>query len=109
MKLINVLYDWEIDDETYDLISSNDLDIISVPDFVCEDLEETVQKFFNWVDSTEEHGYFVIHPKYGRVLSVGTNEFIKWLNDNYFQCENQEAVIVEKFAKYNPDYPSAYF
>jgi hypothetical protein len=40
---------------------------------------------------------------------LDTDGFIKWINDNYFQCENQEAVMIEAFTKYNPYYPSAWF
>lgn len=109
MKLINLLYDYEYDDIEDTVIVTGNVDIISVPDFVCENLDIIVQKFFDWVSSTREHGYFVKNASGHETLIVGTNEFVKWLNDNYSEYENQEIVVVEEHTKYNPNYPSAEF
>ncbi|MDR1094369.1 MAG: hypothetical protein LBL66_09515 [Clostridiales bacterium] len=104
MKLINVLYPYDSDSYDYD-----DADILLVPDFVHDHIEDVVQTFFDWTASTREHGYFVPDEKGGEVLAVGTDEFVKYLNDNYFQSENQETVVVKAHTKYNAGYPSAEF
>ena len=109
MKLINILYDYKYDDIEDTVIVTGDVDIVSVPDFVCNNIDAVVQKFFYWASSTRDHGYFVQNTSGHEVLAVGTNEFIKWLNDNYIQYENQEIVVVEAHTKYNPNYPSAEF
>ena len=99
MKLINILYADEY----------NDVDILRVPDFIHDNIGNVVQDFFNWVSSTKSHGYYKQGPDGHEVLCVGTNEFVKWLNENYVQYEDQEIVVVEEHTKYNPNYPSAEF
>lgn len=109
MKLINILYDYEYDDIEDTIIVTDYVDIISVPDVVCNNLDTIVQKFFDWVANTKNHKYHIKNANGEEVLAVGTNEFIKWLNNNYIQCENQEIKIVEEHTSYNPNYPSALF
>ena len=96
MKFINILYA-----DKYD-----DVDILCVPDFVHDNVDTIVQKFFDWASSTREHGYFVKDDNGREILAVGTDELVKWLNDNYIQYENQEIVVVESHTKYNPNYSS---
>jgi hypothetical protein len=42
-------------------------------------------------------------------MGVNSDHFVKWIDDNYFQCENQNSVVVEVGTTYNPDYPTAKF
>ncbi len=107
MRLINIIYDYEYDDSTQQLIIADDVDIVSVPDIVCENLEEVVQKFFDWTNSIESGCWKDID---GELLCcVETEDFIKWINSNYFNSENKEAFIVKQHTKYNPIYPIAEF
>ena len=99
MKRINIVYADEYDD----------VDILCVPDFVHDNIEAVTQNFFDWTSSTKEDGYFTQNPQGDEVLCVGTEEFIKWLNDNYIQYENQKATVIEAHTIYNPNYPSAEF
>ena len=110
MKNINVIYDYEYDYETDTLTVTDDVDIISVPDFVCEHLEEIVQKFFDWAKETKDHGYWEWNEE-GKyfALALGTKEFLKWLNINYYSCENKESVLIEEHTKYRPELPCAEF
>jgi hypothetical protein len=99
MKLINLIYEDDYDD----------VDILLVPDFVHDHIEDVLQTFFNWAAKTREHGYFIIDEKGKEVLAIATKEFVEWLNCNYFQSEGQEIVVVEANTKYNAEYPSAEF
>ena len=107
MKLINIIYDYEYNDSTQQITIADDVDIVSVPDIVSENLEEIVQKFFAWTDSIESGCWKNIDEKL--VCCVETEDFIKWINKNYFNSENKEAVIVKQHTKYNPSYPIAEF
>jgi hypothetical protein len=99
MKLINLVYEYDYDD----------VDIVSVPDHVCDNIDRVVQEFNDWTGNTRDHGWFVIDDKGKEVLATGTKEFVKWLNDNYFRYENKEIVVVKAHTKYNPKYPTADF
>lgn len=106
MKLINVIYDYEYDDITDTITVTGDVDIIKVPDFVSDNIDDIVQKFFRWTELSENKK---IYENENGILCIGANEFVEWLNENYYQCENQKIVIIETNTKYNPDYPSAWF
>ena len=109
MKLINILYDYEYDDVQDTIEVTDCVDIVRVPDFVCDNLDSIVQKFFDWVSNTKNYNYYIKNANGEEVLAIGTNEFVKWLNETYIQCENQEITIVETHTEYNPNYPSALF
>ncbi len=107
IKLINVIYNYEYDDLTEQLIIGDDVDIVCVPDIVCENLDATVHEFFNWT-STKESGCW--KTENGElVCCVDTEDFIRWINIKYFNSENKNAYIVEQHTKYNPNYPIAEF
>ena len=114
MELINIAYDYEYDDDV--LIDMGAVDIVLVPDFVGNHLDETVQKFFDWIEIVVRNSKQSDYPEYwfqneqGEIsLGVGTVQFVKWLNCNYFTCENQECVIIATNVKYNENYPTAMF
>lgn len=109
MKLINILYDYEYCDIEDTIEVKDYVDIVKVPDFVCSNLDEIVQEFFDWVSNTKNHNYYIKNTNGDEVLAIGTNEFIKWLNENYKQCEDQEIILVKAHTDYNPNYPSALF
>ena len=116
MKYINVMYDYEYDDDGETLLEPGEVDIVLVPNFVHDNLDDIVQKFNSWVGDEVYEADKGKHPNYwvkesnGRMcMSVGTDHFVDWINDNYFHCENQESKIIEINTKYNPEYPSAEF
>lgn len=115
MKLINVAYDFEYDDND-NLIDMGTVDILCVPDYVHDNLDEIVKKFNYWVGDEVYFGEKNKHPEYWAkldngevVMNVGTEHFVKWLNDNYFNCEHQKSVIIATEAEYNPSFPTAKF
>ena len=99
MQFINIIYG---DDYNY-------ADILLVPDLVCNNLNDIVQSFFDWLFTTKDHGYWKTNCNGDSYLSAGTNEFVKWLSDQYGNLENEEIRVVKKNTKYNPSYPVADF
>lgn len=115
MKLINIAYDYEYDEDDV-LIDMGTVDVVLVPDYVYNNLDVIVQKFFNWTDNVVRNAKSNEHPEYWAkldngeiVMNVGTEHFVKWLNDNYFNCEHQKSVIIATEVEYNPSYPTAKF
>lgn len=107
MKLINVTCDYDYDEITEQIIVRDNVDILCVPDIVCEDLDATVQEFFNWTN-TKESGCW--KTENGRlVCDANPEDFVRWINSKYFSSENKNAYIVKKNTKYNPNYPIAEF
>lgn len=106
MQLINIVFDYEHDDITDTILVTEDVDIIKVPNFVNDNIDDIVQKFFRWTELTENRKKY---ENEDGILCIGTNEFVEWLNENYYQCENQKIVIIETNTKYNPNYSSAWF
>lgn len=113
MKFINLAYDYEYDDNV--LIDMGKVDILIVPDFVSENLDEIVQKFFIWTDEVRKvekskyPEYWMKLPNGDIGMCVNSNHFVEWLNKNYFQCENENSTIVKIGTTYNPNYPTAKF
>lgn len=107
MKYINIVYDYEYDESHQRLTVSGDVDIVSVPDIVCENIEEVVQKFFDWTNRIDSGCWKDIDGKL--TCCVETEDFIKWINNNYFNCENKKAEIIRQHTEFNPSYPIAEF
>lgn len=115
MKYINVLYDYRLD-ESGNVIDADNADILLVPNYVCENIDEIVQEFFDWVDteivdSPKEiyPGYWVTLSDGNKCLGVNSGHFVDWLNKRYFCCEKKEALVIKVNTIYNPQYPSAKF
>lgn len=115
MRYINIAYDYEYDNNDV-LLDMGTVDIVLVPDFVCDRLDEIVQKFFDWCDEevrlAEKSRYpeFWVQDKAGDwCMSVGTEHFIRWLNERYFDCEQQKSELIKKDTEYEPKYPTALF
>lgn len=99
MKNINILYF-----DNYD-----DVDIVCVPNIVCEDLDNVVQKYFNWLSSTKDHGHWKIKADGTMYIECDDAEvFVEWINQNFKEDEN-EAYIVKRNTKYDPHYVIAEF
>lgn len=107
MKNINVIYDYSYNDETETIDIFDDVDIISVPNMVADNLDNVVQKFFDWTNTVDSGCWKQINNKV--VCCVETSDFIRWLNRNYFYCEEKESTIIEQHTKFNPEYPCAEF
>lgn len=97
MKKINVLFADEYDD----------VDILLVPDHIAESIETVTQQFFDWTSINQSH--FMVTDEHGNQFkSVGTNEFIWWLNTHYI-IGSEKATILESHTTYRPDYPTSEF
>lgn len=107
MKNINVIYDYDYDEKHDVTIVKGDVDIISVPDVVFENLENIVQEFFDWAYSEESDCWTTVNNE--KICCAGANEFVKWLNKNYSYCKQCSAKIIEENVKYNPKLPCAEF
>ena len=115
MKYINVLYDYLLD-ESGNVIDANNADILLVPNYVCENIDEIVQEFFDWVDTEVVNspketypGYWVTLSDGDKCLGVNSDHFVDWINKRYFFCEKKEALVSKVNTIYNPQYPSAKF
>ena len=97
MKNINILYF-----DNYD-----DVDIVCVPDIVCEDLDNIVQKYFKWLASIEDY-WKKSEDGSKHIECDDAAAFVKWVNEN-FKEENNEAYIVKRNTEYNPKYETAEF
>lgn len=116
MKLINVIYDYEYDYIEDVITDISAADILSVPDFVCDNLNDIVQEFFNWTNDEVRNAEKSMYPEYWTQLSNGkicmginSDHFVKWLNNNYYHFENKESVVVKIETTYISDYPTAKF
>ena len=116
MKYINIVYDYEYDEITNSIINMGNVDIVLVPDIVCNNLQSIVQTFFDWVSKEVYYSEKDKHPEYWTALSdgsvcmgVNSEHFVKWINDNYFSYENQKTVVAKVETTYNPNYPLVKF
>lgn len=96
MKLINLTFG---DDR-------EDVDILSVPDCVCENIESITQEFFNWLENTKEHGCWRETESGVPYLAVETKDYVEWLNKHYCNQDNDKVTVVKSHVKYNPRYDS---
>lgn len=116
MKYINIVYEYDYDETTDSIINIGKVDILLVPDFVCNNLNSIVPNFFDWVSREVYHAEKSKHPEYWTYLSDGSaciginsEHFVNWLNDNYFSCENQKSIVVKVETVYDPNYPLVEF
>ena len=107
MKKIIIAYDYQYDDIAGKLTVAGEVDIVCVPDYICENLEQKVQEFFDWTDTPDSGCRKEINGK--AVCCGAAEDFVSWINQNYSDPEDQPALIAEKFAEYAPQYPTAEF
>ena len=99
MKHINIVYDDNFDD----------VDIIAVPDNIAQNIESVVQEFMEWVSTPKNQKRFVVKSAEGNlVLSVGTDEFLWWLN-NMKPTVDAKASLVCQHTVLMPGLPVADF
>lgn len=99
MRYINLVYD-----DNYD-----DVDILLVPDFVAENVEDTSSKFLSWLNVSENQQRFLIVLEDGRqILGVETEGFLWWLN-NVMINHGPKAKIIKQHTHIVLGYPNVEF
>lgn len=98
MKKINIIFEYDY----------SDVDILSVSNYVADNLDEIVQRFFDWMsDEKNNHNYRIQNSNGTSTLEIGTEAFVWWLNT---QCiGDTNAKIMAQHVNYCPDYPIADF
>jgi len=100
MKLINVVYE-----EDYE-----DVDILSVPDYIYENIENEVQLYFDWLfDKSSSHDYWKKNEKGGEYIDCDTDAFVNWLNEYKLDSNSEKVYIIQSHTIYHPEYKSAEF
>ena len=102
MKIINIVFDGDF----------SDVDLIEVPDYIAENIEEITQDFLDWVVQPVNRVLFtkIIHTdnEAKECLSVGTAEFIWWLRK--FEIDSNDTItLLAEHVSFHPEYPSADF
>ena len=99
MKKVNVVYEYDF----------NEVDIILIPDFVEEKLNEYVQKFFNWLAQSTDSRFCKI-TKSGYIVHLcDTEGFLYWLNTFVIDSDQDKATMLLEKVPYNPGYKMADF
>ena len=99
MRSVNLLFEEEYDD----------VDIISVPDEIADNIDDVAQLFFKWLWIPENRQHFYVTLPDGKeALGIDTKEFLWWLN-HVFLSSGKKAEIILQHTKYQPEYPTAYF
>ena len=98
MTKINLVYENDYDDA----------DILLVPKDAAESIDETVQLFFDWVHMPEQENRFKVLLHGRLVTSIGTKEFLWWLNNIYHEGK-ENAYLIAEHVSACPDYPFANF
>jgi hypothetical protein len=98
MKYINLVYEDDI----------LDVDILSVPNEVADNIESIVKEFEAWCGIPENARRFMIYNDQGAYMSVDTEEFLWWLSEVKLQGR-EKAVIVKQHTTICYDYPCAEF
>ena len=98
MKKINLVFGYEY----------KHADILLVPNAIADDLDAVVQEFFRWIGNPANNKRFLVPHNGEMVLSVGTDEFLWWIN-RYKTTDEDAAVILERDTRAVRDYPTADF
>ena len=99
MEYIYVVFDNEYDD----------VDILSVPNEIAENIDLVVQQFFNWLCVPENANRFLIPSQNGHmVLGIGTKEFLWWLNSVKI-TGTLKAELITQHTTLQHDFPIAEF
>jgi len=100
--LVNVVFDEE----------EHVFDIINVPSFVANDIENVQQMFFSWLydEESNNHNYWKFTNGL-KSCAYGTEEFVDWINNVHLVNETGEkAKIIKKFPnKLDNNIPTIYF
>ena len=99
MKPINILFDGIY----------NDVDIILVPDWIANAIDQVVLDFHSWLSIPENKSRFMKpNERWGQVLMIDTQEFVWWLN-NVKILSQEKSMVVKQHTSYIEEYPTAHF
>ena len=98
MKLINLVYDDELDEA----------DVLEVPDYIADNIEYYVMEFNGWLFDPENRQRFLAPYKGRMELAIGTEEFVWWLNC-YHASEKEASTIIGQHTSLRHGLPVAYF
>ena len=85
-----------------------DVDIIAVPPNIANNIEKITQKFFNWIFDSNNKRQFEKTESGHTYVSIGTRDFISWLNKYEIHCAPY-ASILEEHTTFCSGYPTAEF
>ena len=99
MKYVNVVFGDDL----------SDVDIISAPDDVAENIEDLGQQFCNWLSNDEAYEYRRVAEN-GIIYGIlETNGFVTWLNRFHCGDIDEKAVIVVEHTDIDFDLPIVEF
>ncbi len=74
-----------------------DADLIEVPHFVAENLRKYQRQFDKWISNPNNmHGYWSVDSEGERALSFNGDAFLKWINENVLDGNEEKAYLIEK-------------
>lgn len=78
-----------------------DADLVKVPDCIADNLHVYQVKFDEWIyDKNNKHGYWVKDEEGELVLSFTGEAFLRWLNQNIIENEDEKAIFIKR--EYEP-------
>lgn len=74
-------------------------DIISVPNYTLNEVEQKQQEFFKWLfDKNTNHKYWIDIDGKKSCCSYDVDAFVEWLNNNFFSNFSEKAQVLQKDA-----------
>lgn len=95
---ISVIYDLDYADS----------DIISVPDYISDRIQDLGQMFCNWLGNSNIPEEYFVYINGKKCVNCETDGFVRWLNTHILQ-EGEQASIVVQHVLYNECYPRVDF
>ena len=88
-----------------------DADVIDVPDFIGNDINDYQEKFDEWLyDESNDHPFWLYSKGKKDCVSFRADAFIYWLNGCILVDSREKARIYDSFAKkYDKKHPTIYF
>ena len=106
MKQINIVFDYDYDEQNDELIVLGAVDIIQVPNVVADNLDKIVQEFFNWANEKENGCLKKINNDL--ICCTDTSKFIEWLN-RFYHLEQEDSSMISSHVDYHPELPAVEF
>ena len=92
MKKIIIVFEYDYED----------CDIVSVPDFVADNVEKYTQEFLTWLSSDNCSSEYYLSMS--KEVICETDGLVKWLNENICS-KNEQAVILEQHVRFVDNLP----
>lgn len=86
----------------------DDSDIISVPDRICDEMEDIGQEFCNWLARPNLPEEYYVYTDGKKYVNCETDGFVQWLN-KYVLCEGEQASIIAQHISYKDGCPMVDF